>query len=85
MTESLIRLVNIKMYDQESPLEYVKQFKEHRDVMASHLGKDLLDYQTTQTQAYKDSTINIAARKKLKEGAWDQWMAYLMMKGSDYP
>jgi len=51
MTDSLIRLVNIKMYDQESPLEYVKRFKECRDVMVSHLGKDLLDYHTTQTQA----------------------------------
>jgi len=85
MTESLIRLVNIKMCDQESPLEYVKRFKEYPDVMVSHLGKDLLDYNTTQTQAHKDGTINTAAKKKLKEGAWDQWMAYLMMKGSDYP
>jgi len=53
--------------------------------MVSHLGKDLLDYHTTQTQAYKDGTINIAAKKKLKDGARDQWMAYLMMKGSNYP
>ena len=53
--------------------------------MISHLGKDLLDYHTTQAPAYKDGTLNTAAKKKLKEGAWDQWMAYLMMKGSDYP
>jgi len=71
MTDSLIRLVNIKMYDQESPLEYVKRFKEYRDVMVSHLGKDLLDYHTTQTQAYKDAStvIDIAVKKKLKLGA----------------
>ena len=47
MTNILIRLVNIKMYDQESPREHVKLFKEYRDVMVSHLGKDLLDYHTT--------------------------------------
>jgi len=87
MMDSLIRSVNIKMYDQESPLEYVKRFKEYRDAMVSHLGKDLLDYHTTQTQAYKDANavIDIAVKKKLKLGAWDQWLAYLMMKGSDYP
>jgi len=87
MTESLIRLANIKMHDQESPLECVKRFKEHHDVMVSHLGKDLLDYHTTQTQAHKDANavINMSAKKKLKEGAWDQWVAHLMMKGSDYP
>jgi len=89
MTDSLIRLmlVNIKMYDQESQLEYIKRFKEHHDVMVSHLGKDLLGYHTTQTQAYKDTNavIDTAAKKKLKAGAWDQWMAYLMTKGVDYP
>jgi len=75
------------MYDQESPLEYIKRFKEYRDVMVSHLGKDLLDYHTTQTQAPKDANaaIDAAANKKLMAGAWDQWMAYLMMKGGDYP
>jgi len=87
MTESLIRLVNIKMCDQEPPVEHVKLFKEHRDVMVSHLGKDLLDYHTTQTQAHKDADTvkDTAAKKKLKIRAWDQWMACLMMKGSDYP
>jgi len=87
MMDSLIRLANIKMCNQESPLEHVKQFKEYRDVMVSHLGKDLLDYHTTQTQAYKDAlhVADSAAKKKLKDGAWDTWMAYLMMKGSDYP
>jgi len=55
--------------------------------MISHLGKDLLDYHTTQTQAYKDADAvkDTPAKKKLKVGAWDQWMAILMMKGSDYP
>jgi len=61
--------------------------KEYRDVTVSHLGKDLLDYHTTQTQAYKDANavIDTAAKQKLKLGARDQWMAYLMMKGSNYP
>jgi len=92
VNESLIRLVIIKRCDQESPLEHVKQFKECRDAMVSHLGKDLLDHRTTQTQACKDASAvsntaaNIsAAKKKLRAGAWDQWMAHLMMKGSDYP
>jgi len=92
MTESLIRLVNIKMRDQESPLEHVKRFKEHRDITISHLGKDLLDHHTTQTQACNDASTasdtsaNIsAAKKKLRVATWDQWMACLMMKGSDYP
>jgi len=59
--------------------------------MVSHLGKDLLDYHTTQTQAYKDASAvndtaaNFTAAKKLRVGAWDQWMAYFMMKGSNYP
>jgi len=80
VTDSLIRLVNIKMYDQELPLEYVKRLKECRAVMVSSLGKDLLDYHATQTQAYKEAmaVVDTAAKKKLKDGAWDQWMAYLM-------
>jgi len=55
--------------------------------MVSHLGKHLLDYHRTQTHAYKDTlaVADSAAKKKLKEGAQDTWMAYLMMKGSNYP
>jgi len=29
--------------------------------------------------------VDTAAKKKLKDGARDQWIAYLVMKGSDYP
>jgi len=92
VTESLIRLANIKMCDQESPLEHVKRFKEHRDMTISCLGKDMLDCNTTQTQACKDTSAandapaNIsAAKKKLRVAAWGQWMACLVIKGSDCP
>jgi len=85
MAESLIRLANIKMCDQESPLECVQRLKEHRDAMVGHLGKDSLDHHTTPAPACKGGTLSAAAKKKLKEGAWDQWMACLMMKGSDCP
>ena len=53
MTESLTRLVNIKMLDNESALEYLKQFKQTHDVFVSHMGKDMLEYNVTQSEAYK--------------------------------
>ena len=40
MTEALTRLLHVKQGDQEQLLDYVKRFKEARDVMKSIMGKD---------------------------------------------
>ena len=53
MTEALIRLVNVKQMDNESLLDYVKRFKQLRDVAKSHLGSKVLDTFVEHSEEYR--------------------------------
>jgi hypothetical protein len=43
LTEALIRLMNIKQFEQEQLLDYIKRFKQFHDITKSHAGTDILD------------------------------------------
>jgi hypothetical protein len=82
MTEALTRLVNVKQADNEPLLDYVKRFKQLRDVTKSHIGTKLL-YEFCEHQVdYKDLTTD-EGKKAFKEEAFEAWMAYLLIRGSD--
>jgi len=82
MTDALSRLVNVKQVDNEPLLDYVKRFKQLRDVVKSHLGTDILDTFTEHSEAYKKLS-DAKEKATLKAEAFDSWMAYLMIQGSD--
>lgn len=81
MTDALIRLVNVKQMDQELVADYIKRFKQLRDVAKSHLGTAVLDQYVEHSAEYMeldpDPGEDLAAKKKLKNAAYDTWMAYL--------
>ena len=82
MTDSLRRLVNIQQAESENLLDYVKRFKQTRDVAKSHLGTDMLDTFMTHTEEYRDATSD-TKKKELQAKAFESWMAYLLIRGSD--
>jgi hypothetical protein len=43
LTEAMSRMLNVKQYENEGLLDYVKRFKESRDITKSHVGTDILD------------------------------------------
>ena len=43
LTESVTRLVNMKQLEDKGLLDYVKRFKQSRDIMKLHIGSELLD------------------------------------------
>jgi hypothetical protein len=63
-------------------LDYVKRFKESRDTMKSHVGTDILDNFVENTLVYRDES-NALIKQETKEGAFDRWMAYLLIRNSD--
>jgi hypothetical protein len=83
MTDALTRLVNIKQMDTESLLDYVKRFKQQRDVAKSQIGKHILDKFVEQSEEYRNTT-DAQEQTDMKSEAFEKWMAYLLMKGSDY-
>src|SRR4029079_12267359 len=67
MTDALTRLVNVKQMDNEPLLDYVKRFKQLRDVAKSHLGTKVLDTFTKQSEEYRKLTEEEQKTSKLKE------------------
>jgi hypothetical protein len=82
LTDALIRLMNIKQLEHEGLLDYVKRFKQFRDITRSHVGTDILDTFVENTSDYHEER-DVDEQKKMKAAAFDMWMAYLLIRNSD--
>jgi hypothetical protein len=82
LTEAISRMLNLKQSENEGLLDYVKRFKESRDIMKSHVGTDILDKVVENTLEYRDKT-STTLKQAMKEGAFHRWMAYLLIRNSD--
>jgi hypothetical protein len=81
MTDALVRLVTVKQHDHESLMDYVKRFKQLRDVAVSHLGTEFLDKFVSQQSFYLEAKPS--DRSKIEDEAYEQFMAYLLIRGAD--
>src|SRR5210317_2487808 len=82
MTDGLTRLLNIKQQENEQLLDYVKRFKQTRDVTKSQIGTRLLDTFIEYQEDYINETDD-DEKKTMKIDAYEKWMAYLLTKGSN--
>jgi hypothetical protein len=82
LTEALIKLMNIKQLEHEGLLDYVKRFKQFRDITKSHVGTDILDTFVENTRDYQDER-DVDKQKIMKADAFNKWMAYLLIRNSD--
>ncbi len=72
-----------KQADNEQLLDYIKRFKQLRDVLKTYLGTDILYKFCENQQDYKALGTDTAKQKKYKEESIEAWMAYLVIRGSD--
>ena len=56
LTEEMSRMLNLKQNENEGLLDYVKRFKESRDITKSHVGTDILDKFVENTREYRDES-----------------------------
>jgi hypothetical protein len=82
LTEGISRMLNLKQSENKGLLDYVKRFKESRDIIKSHVGTDILDKFVENTLEYRDES-NTTLKQEMKDGAFDRWMAYLLIRNSD--
>ena len=82
LSKHFVDLVNMRQNENESLIDYVKRFKQARDIVVSHIGKEALDTFMENTHEYRKESDD-AKKKKLKEGAFERWMAYLLLFNSD--
>ena len=82
LTEAMSRMLNLKQIENEGLLDYVKRFKESCDITKSHVGTDILDKFVENTIEYREET-DATLQQEMKDGAFDKWMAYLLIRNSD--
>ena len=89
LTDSIRDLINLKQYPPrpdgsggESVTNYMKRFKTVRDVMTKHTGTDFLEFFVKQSKRYKDET-DATKKQEMIDGAFEKWMAYLLLENSD--
>ena len=82
LTESITRLVEIKQQEGENLLDYIKRFKQVRDVFKSHTGASITDKFVEHTEEYKKET-DPTKWAGIKTASQDRWMSYMLMKNSD--
>jgi hypothetical protein len=82
LTEAISRMLNLKQSENEGLLDCVKRFKESRDIMKSNVGTGILDKFVENTLEYRDE-ISTTLKQAMKDGAFDRWMAYLLICNSN--
>ena len=82
LTEAMIQMLNIKQQDNEQLLEYIKRFKQFCDITKSHVGTNILNTFVENTCEYRDES-DVPIKKSMKIGAFNKWMAYLLLQNSN--
>ena len=90
VTDAFKRLLNMKQSEHEDLGDYVKRFKQLRDVLKSYVGTSLLDEFVKMMPEYRALPTVVESlssgsdeRKQMREAAYDKWMAYLLLANSD--
>ena len=76
-----MRTLNIKQPEQESLIDYMKRFKQSRDVLKSHIGGDILNKFIENLPEHRQGTMS--EQQEMKTEAFRRWMAYVMIRNSD--
>ena len=82
LTESFCSLLNIKQFENESLLDYVKRFKHFRDVLKGFVGTNILDHFSTTLKTYKSAGTD-ADKQAIKDEMFGAWMAHLFLYCAD--
>ena len=82
MTDTLQRMLNIKQRDDEPLMDYIKRFKQMRDVFIANFGTAMYDAWVENQEMYRDAT-DAAAKKALKDNAMEEWTAYMVVRTCD--
>ena len=81
LTDAMSRVINIRQHEKESESDFVKQLKQLKDVYKSHLGTDIFEVFVEATEEYRQA--DATEQQKLKDGAFEQWCAFLLIRNSD--
>jgi hypothetical protein len=78
ITDALCRLINAKQWENEQIMDYVKRFKQLRDVAKSIMGDGFLKEYTKNTAAYMKLTKFSGKKKDMEDKVYAEWTTYLL-------
>ena len=84
LTEALKRLINIRQQREEDLLDYIKRFKQARDIVKTNVGKDILHNFVEHTDKYKTLKGDKTKQDELKASSFYEWTTYVFMENSDH-
>jgi hypothetical protein len=63
-------------------MDYIKRFKQMRDVFVANFGTAMFDAWVEKQEQYKKASTD-DEKEKLKENAMEEWTAYMVIRGCD--
>jgi hypothetical protein len=82
LTSALSRFQTCKQHENEPLLDYVKRFKQQRDIIKTTIGTDVLNDFVEHTEEYRNETVQ-EKKDELKEQAFERWCAYILIRNSN--
>lgn len=85
--DALLRFLTLKQKD-DSLVDYIKKFKEERNILVQNIGTKMFDDYVERTEDYKNiaatNTLSIATQQQtMKADYFEAWTSYVMLKNSD--
>ena len=82
LTNALRELLNMRQREDEILADYIKRFKQVKEIVTSIVGTELLDKFVENSEAYKTETDS-TKQKEMKDNAYETWVSYLLIEESD--
>ena len=78
----MMRLFNLRQQEHEHLTDYVKRFKQTKDVVKAHMGSKWLEQFVEHTEEYQKET-DTKQQSELKNQSFQRYMAFVLLRNSD--
>ena len=72
----------MRQEEHEPLMDYVKRFKQSKDVVKSHMGSKWLELFVEHTEEYQKETDS-KQQSELKDQSFERYMAFVLLRNSD--
>ena len=78
----MMRLFNLRQQEHEHLTDYVKRFKQTKDVVKAHMGSKWLEQFVEHTEEYQKET-DTKQQSELKSQSFERYIAFVLLRNSD--
>ena len=80
--DAMMRLFNLRQQEHEHLTDYVKRFKQSKDVVKAHMRSKWLELFVEHTEEYQKET-DTKQQSELKDQSFERYMAFVLLRNSD--